>query len=265
VIRFDCPACGKRLKVPRESAGCPARCPICISPITTPGVRAEAVPGPPADANIVEYGTDDTPASQSSPQEVDPPSARDAPVRSPLANDRLILRRRRKKGWEVSALGLWIVGILSFLVLIGVVAVVVKNRMNERQETAGPVSRHDQSKRPEGKKTERQAHTETQSPTVDDYQVRTAAVAFGSTITFMIAVGLVSYFKGCSILEAVGWVLLGLLIAVGILFVLVLLLALSGSGRGTQRPQNYCSHCGHTWFPRGHDHSPYCPKCGVRR
>lgn len=30
----------------------------------------------------------------------------------------------------------------------------------------------------------------------------------------------------------------------------------------TKRPQNRCGACGYTWFPRGKNLSPQCPKCG---
>ncbi len=30
----------------------------------------------------------------------------------------------------------------------------------------------------------------------------------------------------------------------------------------TDRPQNGCETCGHTWFPRGSDLSAKCPRCG---
>ena len=29
-----------------------------------------------------------------------------------------------------------------------------------------------------------------------------------------------------------------------------------------KRPLNYCSSCGHSWFPRGHDLARKCPACG---
>jgi hypothetical protein len=29
----------------------------------------------------------------------------------------------------------------------------------------------------------------------------------------------------------------------------------------TRRPLNFCSRCGHTWYPRGHDVSTRCPRC----
>ncbi len=32
-------------------------------------------------------------------------------------------------------------------------------------------------------------------------------------------------------------------------------------GLTTLRPLNRCLLCGHTWYPRGHDHSPRCPNC----
>src|SRR5262245_22222288 len=32
--------------------------------------------------------------------------------------------------------------------------------------------------------------------------------------------------------------------------------------RWTQRPQNSCTKCGYTWYPRGHDLSSRCPNCG---
>lgn len=30
----------------------------------------------------------------------------------------------------------------------------------------------------------------------------------------------------------------------------------------TQRPQNICHICGHTWYPKGKNRAPRCPNCG---
>jgi hypothetical protein len=30
----------------------------------------------------------------------------------------------------------------------------------------------------------------------------------------------------------------------------------------TKRPQNHCLRCGYCWFPRGHNISAQCPRCG---
>lgn len=34
--------------------------------------------------------------------------------------------------------------------------------------------------------------------------------------------------------------------------------------RYTKRPQNRCSECGYTWYPRGKNLSRWCPYCGSR-
>ncbi|MDD5668537.1 MAG: hypothetical protein PHE58_00690 [Candidatus Omnitrophica bacterium] len=33
----------------------------------------------------------------------------------------------------------------------------------------------------------------------------------------------------------------------------------------TKRPQNCCSSCGYTWYPRGHEVSTNCPRCGAEK
>jgi hypothetical protein len=44
------------------------------------------------------------------------------------------------------------------------------------------------------------------------------------------------------------------------------LLALLLSGpKGPMRPQNRCRACGHSWYPRGSNFSPRCPRCGADR
>jgi hypothetical protein len=35
--------------------------------------------------------------------------------------------------------------------------------------------------------------------------------------------------------------------------------------RFTKRPHNCCKTCGHGWYPRGHNLSPRCPRCGGSR
>jgi hypothetical protein len=35
-----------------------------------------------------------------------------------------------------------------------------------------------------------------------------------------------------------------------------------GSYAVAQRPRNICRYCSYTWYPRGHDLSRRCPRCG---
>lgn len=66
------------------------------------------------------------------------------------------------------------------------------------------------------------------------------------------------------------WIQYGWIAAVIALSVLVgILQSITSTGsrspyrpRSPLRPQNGCICCGYTWFPRGHDRSSSCPRCG---
>jgi len=69
---------------------------------------------------------------------------------------------------------------------------------------------------------------------------------------------------GGSFLDAIGRVL-GLIfycVLALLLFALFLTAAFGTKGRYPYRPLNWCAGCGYTWFPRGHDWSVSCPRCG---
>ena len=107
MLRFHCPHCGKRLKMPPEWAGQSGRCPKCLSAIIIPNDRkvSETPESPclPDDVKeeILESDTDDSA----------PPT-------------------RRRKHWRIHPVGVSLVGAFSFLLLIVLVGVAWKHNRN---------------------------------------------------------------------------------------------------------------------------------------
>lgn len=251
VIRFDCPACGKRLKVSQDSGGRSGTCPKCLTPITTPGIRTGFTPTTSVDHNPIE-----APAGVSSP----------APPLVDESEDWPPIRRRKQSG--VSIPGLALVSVLGVLAVASVTAAIWKVAENNRRAAAQ--SKQATSSPPRSTLSAQQTQRPTASGSTSEpgdqrlEQARSAVTGIllllGACAVFVGVVVAVRYGTGCTTLEAIGYVLVGIF-----LFLLALLLTAGNSDRSTKWPLNCCGRCGHSWYPRGTAYSPWCPRCGIER
>lgn len=105
--RFNCPHCGKRLKVPPEWAGRPGRCPKCSNAITIPG-----------DPKVPEASDSLCPSDDAGTEVPESEADDSAPV------------PRRRRHWRIHPFGVSLVAGLGVLLIIVLVVVVRKHNRN---------------------------------------------------------------------------------------------------------------------------------------